>query len=202
MIHTTASDLCSAHVANFQRFALRSSADECWEWTGDHYKDGYARSTAQTTTSGHRIAYLLLRGDVPAPLVLDHLCRNRGCVNPWHLEPVTNLENIRRQRWSGVCRKGIHEMTDDNSYWSPDGLHRRCRACVQMSKAGKPRKPRVQARRPAPTEAPPLKRAECSKGHSFTEQNTRWRTSSGGHVYRTCRECERITKQKAREKAA
>jgi hypothetical protein len=44
----------------------------------------------------HRIAYEAERGSIPEGLVLDHLCRNRGCVNPWHLEPVTNIQNVMR----------------------------------------------------------------------------------------------------------
>jgi hypothetical protein len=50
------------------------------------------------SVSPHRFAYELLVGPIPAGLVLDHLCRNRLCVNPNHLEPVTNSENPRRGR--------------------------------------------------------------------------------------------------------
>lgn len=87
-------------------------------------------SGRNTRIGGHRVAYLLLRGPVPLGLVLDHLCRNRWCVNPWHLEIVTNHENTLRQRRSGVCRSGRHQMTPDNTYEHRSGI-RRCRACMR-----------------------------------------------------------------------
>jgi hypothetical protein len=68
----------------------------CWEWTG-RTDQGYGRvSIGGRQLRAHRVVYERLVGRVPDGLVLDHLCRNRGCVNPDHLEPVTNEENIRR----------------------------------------------------------------------------------------------------------
>lgn len=70
----------------------------CWEWTA--YVDprtGYGHSNLNGRIStAHRIVYELLVGPIPEGLVLDHLCRNRGCVNPAHLEPVTDKENLLR----------------------------------------------------------------------------------------------------------
>ena len=73
----------------------------CWGWLGAHTGDGYGNFTVSKGhfRPAHVIAYELMIGPVPSighRPVLDHLCRNRGCSNPWHLEPVTNRVNIIR----------------------------------------------------------------------------------------------------------
>ena len=74
-----------------------SKSDGCWTWLGglDGKGYGYFRLGSRMVGS-YRLAYELLIDPVPDGLVLDHLCRNRKCVNPWHLEPVTNRENVLR----------------------------------------------------------------------------------------------------------
>ena len=74
----------------------------CWRHYGALANGGYGQVRYQTRlTVAHRVSYLVFRGDVEEGLDLDHLCRNRWCVNPWHLEPVTRSENIRRGiRWA------------------------------------------------------------------------------------------------------
>jgi hypothetical protein len=71
----------------------------CWNWTGNTNKvTGYGYVYVGPGKQGiaHRAAYRELVGPIPAGLVLDHLCRNKRCVNPKHLEPVTQGENVRR----------------------------------------------------------------------------------------------------------
>ena len=74
----------------------------CWIWMGMMGVRGYGRvyegggRAAPHFTSAHRLSYRAFRGDIPQGLVLDHLCRVRCCVNPWHLEAVTDRVNIMR----------------------------------------------------------------------------------------------------------
>jgi hypothetical protein len=70
----------------------------CWLWQGKVTPLGYGGSVRWGTSSrrAHQIAYLLLVGSVPKGLELDHTCRNKKCVNPKHLEPVTHRVNVLR----------------------------------------------------------------------------------------------------------
>lgn len=69
----------------------------CWPWTASGSRDGYGQFSADGRgVRAHRFAYELLVGPIPEGLQLDHLCRNPGCVNPAHLEPVTGWENTMR----------------------------------------------------------------------------------------------------------
>lgn len=89
-------------TGSFWKRVRGAGVEDCWQWTGFVLASGYGQiaSRVKPTSSGtrlaHRVAYELLIGDIPEGLVLDHLCRNRTCVNPWHLDPVTPLVNTRR----------------------------------------------------------------------------------------------------------
>ena len=106
----------------------------CWEWDRDtNY--GYARmAVARRGVRAHRFSYEWFVGPIPSGLVLDHLCRVKRCVNPDHLEAVTDYENLLRGNtvvafWANKteCSKG-HSYTPENTYLYPDG-ERGCRTC-------------------------------------------------------------------------
>jgi len=115
-----------------ERFeASRAGADECWEWAGPRDKAGYSRHSHFQV---HRIVYEEMVGPIPPGMTVDHICWNRPCVNPAHLQLLTHSENARRQRsaFKTHCSKG-HEYTEENTYTRPGGSGgaRDCRACIR-----------------------------------------------------------------------
>lgn len=115
-------------------------SDGCWDWAGMiDAKEGYGRFGYQgRTVSAHRVAYELTVGPIPAGLVIDHLCRNRRCVNPAHMQPVTDRENILRgigptavNSAKTHCLRG-HEFSASNTRIDRLGK-RNCRACDRDS---------------------------------------------------------------------
>lgn len=112
--------------------AVAVHTPECIVWPFARDSDGYSNLRGGESVLGHRVAYRMRYGAIPQGLTLDHLCRNRACVNPAHLEPVTHQENIRRAVAARrTCIHG-HELTAKNTrYYSPrPGWTKRiCRRC-------------------------------------------------------------------------
>lgn len=78
---------------------VKFSNDGCWLWQGWKDRDGYGQCQVANTRLKqrvHRYSYELFIGKIPDGLVIDHLCRVRHCLNPWHLEAVTVRENVLR----------------------------------------------------------------------------------------------------------
>jgi len=114
-------------------WARVEKTETCWLWTGKPSTGGYGRigTVGKKLAPVHRVAYELLRGPVPDGLVLDHLCRVRHCVNPDHLEPVTQRENILRGEGAAAKAARRTHCPAGHPYdriTSTSGA-RRCRQC-------------------------------------------------------------------------
>ena len=128
-----------------------SLSESCWLWTRGHFPNGYGQAWKHAPRrkpngrygrpiQAHRLIYELFRGPVPPGKHLDHLCRQRGCVNPHHLRVVSARENIladgskclaKKNAAKTVCHRG-HPLTGDNVYdWRGK---RFCRTCKSEQK--------------------------------------------------------------------
>lgn len=134
----------------------RSEPDQCWIWTGALDTAGYGkirRARAEVRSTGgphhwpaHRLSYTLLVGPILEGLDVDHLCRNRACVNPGHLEPVSRQVNVLRgvglsalNALKTHCIRG-HEFNDKNTRRTrhkDGGIRRECRACDRIYAAAR-----------------------------------------------------------------
>lgn len=106
----------------------------CWEWECN-ILHGYGRFCHGRGKHypAHRVLYEYLNGKIEEGLELDHLCRNKKCINPYHLEPVTHAENVRRAtpfinyKRADFCHRG-HKLEGDNLKFNRIG-YRRCKSC-------------------------------------------------------------------------
>ena len=111
----------------------------CFLWEGGANSAGYPFYKGERA---HRLVYKMYKGPIPKDHVVHHICENRLCVNPDHLEVLTVGENVRRSAantvWgkllvSQTCRNG-HRRTPENTYYAPGtpGI-RRCKVCIDIN---------------------------------------------------------------------
>lgn len=200
----TVEDFCfmyGPHKSYEERFWSKvDKSGDCWLWLAggmngygvfSTYEDGKS-----LTHYAHRYAFELVRGPIEEGLTLDHLChtldpacgggnscKHRRCVNPDHLDPTTDIDNVMRGKSAAAlnfakthCHRG-HPFSPENTYISKEG-GRSCRTCArEWYHTNKPFGP-------ARIHHNTLK-THCSNGHEFTPENTR--VSGGSRYCRTCR---------------
>lgn len=119
--------------------AIQFNGSSCWMWTASRTRGGYGQiKWRNKCVTPHRLLYAWLMHPLPlgkAISVIDHLCRNRACCNPAHLEAVTELENCKRGYGIGMvnarkthCPQG-HPYEGDNVFIDKKHKQRLCRAC-------------------------------------------------------------------------
>lgn len=121
-------------------YSVKTETD-CWEWEAAKSPNGYGQVKHDgRTRSAHRTVYEQLVGPIPDGLDLDHLCRNRGCVNPDHLEPVTRRENLLRGDTLAASNAAKtrclrdHPLHGANLYIYPSNGRRACRICRKSAR--------------------------------------------------------------------
>jgi len=115
--------------------ADRDVTGDCWTWTGHLLPNGYGYFWLDGAKDYvHRVSYRQFVGPIPEGLTIDHLCRNRACCNPTHLDPVTQRENnLRSAGFAAIkarqthCIHG-HPFDEVNTYIAPNGT-RKCMTC-------------------------------------------------------------------------
>lgn len=129
-----AQDVQNRAIKNIEKTA------DCWYWTGSISGTGYGQiGSRDKVLVAHRVVYETLVGQIPKGLHLDHLCRNKLCVNPQHLEPVSPKVNILRGVGLAAvnsrkvkCTKFGHPLSGVNLYVDPRGK-RECRECRKVA---------------------------------------------------------------------
>ena len=132
----------------FWNMVSKGAPNECWEWKGAIYTNGYAsfslkRNGRWRPTKASRVCYAITKGPMPAHLEVMHSCDNRICVNPAHLSLGTKSDNMQDAIRKGrkptpvgkrnrtTCKLG-HPFDAANTRYTPQG-HRRCRICVRAA---------------------------------------------------------------------
>ena len=122
---------------------------QCWEWIGARNDAGYGQIwDGDKVIYAHRVSYEFANGPIPGGLVIDHLCRTPACVNPAHLEPVTNAENVRRgMEVSELIHRRKAHCPLGHAY---DGIYNGqqiCRTCINAQKRARRARAKAEGRK-------------------------------------------------------
>ena len=118
--------------------ATNVGGEGCWLWTASMFKDGYGKfRVGDTHKRAHRVAYEIMVGPIPDGLQIDHLCRNRACINPKHLEAVTGMVNFLRGESLGARAIRTGKCMKGHSNWRQYKRARYCRECDRIRTAAK-----------------------------------------------------------------
>lgn len=121
-----------------------SASDNCWTWLGTPTKTGYGRfKNKGEMYYAHRVSYSIFNGEIKKDLVIDHICKNRLCVNPEHLRQVTISQNVKENsnapsainREKTTCIRG-HLLSGENLRYEngKQGIKRICKICKKLQK--------------------------------------------------------------------
>jgi hypothetical protein len=143
-INDVVSEMSQEDIDRFWSKVDIKEKTECWNWLASDNGNGYGRfyigggKKNAKTDYAHRVSYILSVGNIPEKLEIDHLCKNRRCVNPNHLEVVTRKENnLRSDSLSAqrakqtTCKRG-HPLSGNNLYEA--GGRRLCRTCREENR--------------------------------------------------------------------
>lgn len=155
-------------IDNFRRYVVDLTTD-CWVWIGPKNDRGYGTFSRpyRGEKKAHRAFWRKYVGEIAQGMEIDHLCRNRACVNPGHMEAVTHWENMQRSRrgqWGTErCLSGKHDVTGPDAWvvWPSRPDNRHCRKCYEAAYA------RMLLRR---RNGRPPRETHCRNGHEYTPE--------------------------------
>jgi hypothetical protein len=140
---------CQGHLPYAAEAHIDRQADGCWIWTAARNPGGYGitKRKKDGTSLAHRWVYELLAGPIPPGLHIDHLCKTKACVNPAHLEPITQAEHNRREPTPPRthCPHG-HPYNQTNTYHHKG--KRYCKTCLNERSRTYQRKRRAALKHP------------------------------------------------------
>jgi hypothetical protein len=165
--------------------------NECWEWQGYRFPQGYGRYSMMGQVLAHRVSFIVHKGPIFKNLCVLHKCDNPPCVNPDHLFMGTRDTNNKDRAAKGRsvtpnmnlthCKRG-HEFTKENTIIRGTGT-RLCRTCNNEQSMKRYWKHIGRGRRKGTNGG-----THCAKGHEFTKENTRINNHTG---HRACKACIR-----------
>jgi hypothetical protein len=174
----TCIEAINREAKSYERFISRISVavSGCWEMNASHDRDGYAQfHKSKNLYKAHRISYEWHKGKIPAGLTIDHLCENKGCVNPEHLEAVTREENGSRHNAKGY-KKWWVALSDDDKAAFVENVSKKASQVAATKK---------------------LAATHCRRGHEWKLETT-YITPGSGH--RRCEVCFAEVQKRANAK--